>query len=170
MSPQAVVDGKAGSLASMILPGSSPGISELHNLQGPPMEWSLRGGDLPALFLVHFPWQVCPTLWAAGLGVGRVGRESFYQTVLGKRTEVTASEPGCSFTHERPTACILAQNRIGGTARKKSQFPNGNLTVENESFSNISYPPLTFTSFLCEACSQSHWPFSSMNLRVLEVI
>lgn len=26
-------------------------------------------GDLPVLFLVHFSWQLCPSLWAAVLQV-----------------------------------------------------------------------------------------------------
>lgn len=72
-SPQAVVDGTAGSLASMILPGSSPGISELCNLQGSPMEWSW--GDRSTCSVSGpFPMAGLPYSMGCRLGGGKGGK------------------------------------------------------------------------------------------------
>lgn len=59
---------RAGTL--MLLPCSLPGIRGWCVLQVAPWKWNEgEGVDLPVLFLVHFSWQVCPTVGATGLGV-----------------------------------------------------------------------------------------------------
>lgn len=76
-----------------------------------------RGEDLPVLFLVHFSWHVCSTLWAAGLGVPPSdGARKENRGSLLLNTEG-------SFTHAGPTAWTLALNRFGRAVTSKKKKP-----------------------------------------------
>ena len=100
------------------------------------MEWGGTGEELPILFLVHFSWQVCPTLWATGLEVP-------HQMVQGRRTGGHCFWTWRAPLHmQNPHVDISYWTDLEGLKQegKKKKPLNGNLTAENESISKLFTP------------------------------